>query len=79
MKMVWRLDAQGNLAPQPVRVGLSDGKVTAIEPLHGTLEPGDLVIVGVQANAGDAAATPARPGTGSGPGGGRRMPMPPMF
>lgn len=79
VKMVWRLDAQGKLAPQPVRVGLSDGKFTAIEPLHGTLEPGDLVIVGVQANAGDAAATPARPGTGSGPGGGRRMPMPPMF
>lgn len=77
VKVVWRLDAQGTLAPQPVRVGLSDGKVTAIEPLRGELEPGDLVIVGVQATAADAAATPAR--TGSAAGAGRRMPMPPMF
>ena len=76
MKTLWLLDAQGQLVPRPVRVGLSDGKLTAVEPLRGESEVGDLVVTGVQSASSTATATPTRSPAG---GSTRRMPMPPLF
>jgi HlyD family secretion protein len=39
-------EAQGRLAERPVRLGLSDGRRIAIEPLEGEIAPGTPVVVG---------------------------------
>ncbi|MFN7961483.1 MAG: efflux RND transporter periplasmic adaptor subunit [Thermoanaerobaculia bacterium] len=72
-RMLWLLE-DGQLRGRPVRLGASDGRYTAVEPLFGELEEGALVVTG-QAGV---QATSTQPGATSGTAGrrpGGRFPL----
>jgi HlyD family secretion protein len=58
--IVWTLGADGRLAPVTVTLGISDGAWTEVR--EGGLEPGQAVVVGVEASAPSAPPTPPPPG-----------------
>lgn len=61
VKRVWKQPADGGLPVAiPVRVGVSDGSVSEITPLHGELAEGEQIITGIR-GGGDAAKAKAAP------------------
>lgn len=66
VKRIWKQPAGGG-APVaiPVKVGVSDGSVSEITPLHGELAEGEQVVTGIKGGSGDSASkgnTRAPPG-----------------
>ncbi|MDP3859706.1 MAG: efflux RND transporter periplasmic adaptor subunit [Stagnimonas sp.] len=60
VKRIWRQPAGGGLpVPVPVRVGVSDGSVSEITPLHGELAEGEQIITGIKGGSGDTAKSKA--------------------
>jgi HlyD family secretion protein len=65
VKRLWKLPADGGApVPVPVRVGVTDGSVSEVTPLHRGLAEGDRIVAGIKGGSGDAASK-------------NRMPTPP--
>lgn len=61
VKRIWKQPADGGLPVAiPVRVGVSDGSVSEVTPLHGELAEGEQIITGIK-GGGDAAKAKAAP------------------
>jgi HlyD family secretion protein len=62
-KTVWKLMEDGNLAPVPLQIGISDGITT--EMVSGALTEGELVVVGIEQPLGEGKGSELPPGFGS--------------
>lgn len=68
VRRIWKQPADGG-APVavPVRVGVSDGSVSEVTPLHGGLAEGEQVVTGIKGGSGDAAGKNSNPRPPPGP------------
>ena len=62
-KTAWKLLEDGNLAPVPLQIGISDGIATEI--VSGALTEGELVVVGIEQPLGEGKGSELPPGFGS--------------
>ena len=60
VKRIWKQPVDGGLPVAiPVKVGVSDGSVSEVTPLHGELAEGEQIITGIKGGSGDAAKSKA--------------------